>query len=195
MRQHSLQWRTVDITVASVLGVAFGVVFWAWGLVWNGPAAAVFGAFKPAGALIYGVWLVPAVLGPLIIRRPGAGLYCELLAAAVSALLGSTWGLGVLVYGLVQGLAGEASFAALRYRVWRLPVAVVAAALAGLGAAVLDLLQYYSTWSGGWKLTYTVILVASSVVIAGVGGWALVRALAQTGVLDRFPSGRDRTRV
>ena len=27
-------WRTVDIVVASVLGVAFGVVFWQWGVVW-----------------------------------------------------------------------------------------------------------------------------------------------------------------
>jgi energy-coupling factor transport system permease protein len=27
----SSSWRTVDIVVASAVGVAFGVVFWAWG--------------------------------------------------------------------------------------------------------------------------------------------------------------------
>src|SRR6188508_1654019 len=28
-------WRVVDIVVASVLGVAGGLVFWAWGAVWT----------------------------------------------------------------------------------------------------------------------------------------------------------------
>jgi energy-coupling factor transport system permease protein len=37
--------------------------------------------------------------------------------------------------------------------------------------------------------------VLSAAVIAGAGGWALTRALAQTGVLDRFPSGRERAAV
>ena len=53
------RWRTVDIVVTAVLGVAFGVVFWAWGLLWNstGPA---FAAFPPGQAFMYGVWLIPA---------------------------------------------------------------------------------------------------------------------------------------
>ena len=29
------RWRTRDIVVAAVIGVAFGVVFWVWGLVWE----------------------------------------------------------------------------------------------------------------------------------------------------------------
>jgi hypothetical protein len=38
------RWRTRDIVVAAVLGVTFGVVFWAWGLAWNvfEPLNAVF---------------------------------------------------------------------------------------------------------------------------------------------------------
>ena len=31
------RWRTRDIVVAAVIGVAFGVVFWVWGLIWYGP--------------------------------------------------------------------------------------------------------------------------------------------------------------
>src|ERR671926_26828 len=82
------RWRTVDIVVTAVLGVAFGVVFWAWGLLWAGTGAA-FAAFPPGQAFMYGVWLIPAVLAPLVVRKPGAGLFAELIAAIVSALLGS----------------------------------------------------------------------------------------------------------
>ena len=44
--------------------------------------------------LLYGVWLVPAVLAPLIIRKPGAALFAEMVAAGVSALLGQPVGPG-----------------------------------------------------------------------------------------------------
>src|SRR5690349_21635798 len=72
------RWRTVDVVIASVLAVAFGVVFWAWGLLYEGPANAIP---LPGRALLYGVWLVPAVLAGLIIRKPGAAAYTETLAA------------------------------------------------------------------------------------------------------------------
>jgi energy-coupling factor transport system substrate-specific component len=37
--------------------------------------------------------------------------------------------------------------------------------------------------------------MVSSTVIAGAGSWLLVRALAPTGVLDRFGAGRERALV
>ena len=80
------RWRTVDIIITAVLGVAFGVVFWAWGLLWNTTGAA-FTAFPPAQAFMYGVWLLPAVVGGLIIRKPGAAFFTETLAALVSVVL------------------------------------------------------------------------------------------------------------
>ena len=184
-------WRTVDIVVTAVLGVAFGVVFWAWGLLWNATGAA-FTAFPPAQAVMYGVWLLPAVVAPLIVRKAGAGLFAEFLAAVVYALLGSAWGAQVLIYGLLQGLAGEAGYAAFRYRRFGWPQALLSAVFAGAMAAALDLFYWYPLWAGGWKLTYLVLVVASTVVVSGLGGRALVRALARTGALSSFASGRSR---
>src|SRR5689334_16718920 len=100
---NTYRWRTVDIVVAAVLGVAFGVVFWAWGWLYEGPLKAVP---LPGRAIAYGVWLLPAVLGPLVIRKPGAGVFTEFVAASVSTLFGSPWGLTTLLYGVFQGLAG-----------------------------------------------------------------------------------------
>lgn len=186
------RWRTVDIVVASIIAVAFAAVFYAWNNLWT----ALDGFALPWRAVIYGIWLVPGVLGPLVIRKPGAGLYTEVVAAAVSALFGSTWGLGVLLSGLVQGIGGEFGFALTGYRGYRLGNALIAGALAGGGAALLDLTVYYGgTFTNSQKWIYAALVMVSGAVVAGAGSWALQRSLSSTGVLDRFPSGRERVAV
>jgi energy-coupling factor transport system substrate-specific component len=186
----SRRWRTVDIVVASVVAVTGGVVFWGWDQFWAVTGAA-FSAFPPAQAVMYGVWLAPGVIGALVLRKPGAALYTELVASVVEALLGNQWGLSVVVYGFGQGLAPEIMFALFAYRWWRTPVAALAGAAGGLVAASLDLVYYYGVWRADWKLTYVLIVMASSLVIAGVGGAVLVKALARTGALQPFASGRS----
>ncbi|ADL48340.1 MULTISPECIES: ECF transporter S component [Micromonospora] len=191
----SNRWRTVDIVVASVIAVAFGVVFWAWGLLWSATDAA-FAFFPPAQAVLYGVWLIPAVLAGLIIRKPGAALYCETVAAIISALLGSQWASIVILQGLMQGIGAELAFAAFRYRSFRLPVAVLAGALTGLGAAIFDFVYWNKAFDfASYRLPYALITIVSATIVAGFGAHVLTRALANTGVLDRFPAGRDRALV
>jgi len=70
----SNRWRTVDIVVTAVIGVAFGVVFFAWFVLWTA-LDPLFAAFKPLQYVISGVWLLPAVVAPLIVRRPGAAIF------------------------------------------------------------------------------------------------------------------------
>ena len=184
------RWRTVDIVVAAVLAVAFGVLFWAWGLLWSA-IDPVFAGFRPAAAVMVGVWLMAGVVGALVIRKPGAALFVETVAATVSALLGAQWGLITILYGVVQGLAVELVFAAFIYRRWRLAVAVMAGLASGAASAVLDFFYSYPAWSVAWKGTWLVIAAVSGAVIAGALGWAMVRSLARTGVLAPFASGRE----
>lgn len=188
------RWRTVDIVVAAVLAVAFGAVFQAWNLFWValGPA---FLALPPLQGFMYGVWLLPAVLVPMVVRRPGAALLGEGVAGVASALFGAPWGLLIIVYGLVQGGAAEIVFAMFLYRRWDLSTALLAGAAAGAAAVLLDLAIFYPTWSAGFQVLYAVLVIPSAAVIAGVGGWLLVRALAGTGVLGAFPAGRDQPEV
>lgn len=187
-------WRVVDVVVAAVLGVAFGAVFQGWNLLWSatGPA---FAALPPLQGLMYGVWLLPAVLVPLVVRRPGAALFGELVAASASALFGAPWGLLTIVYGLMQGGAAELVFAAGLYRRWGLPTALLAAGAAGAAAVLLDLALYYPAWEAGWQVAYAALVIPSAAIIAGAGGWLLVRALARTGVLAAFPAGREQPRI
>jgi energy-coupling factor transport system permease protein len=188
------RWRTIDIIIASVIAVAFGVIFWAWNILYTA-ADPAFAALPAGKAILYGVWFVPGVLGGLVVRKPGAALYAETVAALISAVLGSVWGTSVIVEGLLQGVGAELGFALFRYRYWRPPAALLAAALSGLAAAVFDYVVWNGAYSVGYRIVYALFTVLSAVVLAGWGSWALTRALAQTGVLDRFPSGRERAVV
>jgi energy-coupling factor transport system permease protein len=186
-------WRVVDIVVASVLGVAGGLLF----AVWNVGPYAVLSPFiaPPFSALVVGVWLLPGVLGGLVIRKPGAAVYTELVAAALSAVIGNQWGFSTVYYGLLQGLGAEVVLAVFLYRYYRMPVAMLAGAGAGLVVGLLDTTVYYPDLVPAVQVAYIACAVVSGVVIAGLGSWALARALARTGVLAPLASGRDGRRV
>lgn len=189
--ERAKNWRTVDIIVTAVLGVTFGVVFWAWNLLGAavGPALAFF---APVQAVLNGVFLMPGVVALLVIRRPGAGLFASTIAATVSLLIGSPFGSVIILYGAVQGLGAEIGFALLRYRRFGIAAAVLAAVTAGLSTSALDLSLYYAFWPFGWQASYLALTVLSSVVLAGLGGFALVRALAASGALTSFAVGQRR---
>ncbi len=187
-------WRTVDIVVTAAIAVAFGVVFWAWNLVWSA-ATPAFVALPPAQNLLYGVWLIPGVLAGLVVRKPGAALFAELVAASVSLIIGSQWGLDAALSGLVQGVGAELGFLLARYRVWNLGTALLAAALSAVGAGIHDLPLYYPDLPFVDQLYIGVFMIISALVVAGLGSWWLVQALAQSGALAQFPSGRTQTRI
>ena len=186
------RWRTVDIVVTAVLGVAFGIVFWGWNLVF-GVLAEPLAFFPPLSAVLNGVYLMPGVVAGLLVRRPGASIFASTLAAAVSILLGSPYGGIIVVYGLVQGAGAELGFLLTRYRSFGWATALLAAATAGLATSILDNTIYYAELSFlGYQLPYTVFTVLSSMLLAGVVGLLLVRALARTGALSSFAAGRSR---
>jgi len=190
-----LRWRTVDIVVAAAIAAAFGIVFQVWNIIWKGTEGP-FAFLPPAQAVMYGVWLIPAVLAALIVRRPGAALFTETVAAAVSLLLGSPYGALVVVQGAVEGLGSELGFAAGGYRRFGPAVAAISGGLGGLFATGFDVLYWYPNTSWlTFRLPYVAVGTLSSLVIAGIGSRALTAALAGTGVLDRFPAGRERTVV
>jgi energy-coupling factor transport system substrate-specific component len=194
MNRADWTWRTVDIVVAAAIAIAFGVVFWAWNQVWAA-ATAAFVAIPPAQNILYGVWLVPAVLAGLIIRKPGAALFTELVAASVSAILGSQWGLDAVVSGALQGLGAEVVFLVVGYRRWTIAVALIAAIGTAIAAWVHDTPLYYADIGIGPQLVILAFMVASAILIAGIGSWLLMRSLVQTGVLAQFPAGRAQQRV
>jgi energy-coupling factor transport system substrate-specific component len=172
-------WRTRDILLAAVIGVVFGVVF----AIWNAIYGSLDSLTKPLADSLYGMWLVPAILAPVLIRKPGAAIFAEMVAAGVSAFLGSQWGPDALLSGFVQGAAAELVFAMTGYQRWTLPVLSVAAIASALGAFVHDWAIYYSGVATDVQLLRIGLMAVSAVVFAAFGSLAIERSLGRAGVL------------
>ena len=184
-------WRTVDLLTVAFVGAAFGIAYWGWGLAYEAPAAAISAGFPPLSGLFAGPWFMAGVVGGLVIRRPGAALACEVIAALVSMLPGTQWGATTLVSGIVQGVGTELAFAILGYGAFGLVAAVAAGALAGPLEAVYEWFSYWQDWGWGYKIAYAGILTLSGAVVAGAGGWLVTKALARAGALGAFPAGQE----
>ena len=203
-------WRTVDIITIAFLGAALGVAFWGWGIFYNGPVTALKIGYAPLMGLFVGPWFLAGVVGGLVVRRPGAALFCEVVAALVSMLPGTEWGATVLVSGILQGLGAELAFAIFGYKAFGAAVAVLAGVLSAPLEWAFEVVSFPASWAdvpvlsvfangGGWyaewvlrdKLVYLGAMAVSGAVLAGLVGWLLVRALARAGALSAFPAGQE----
>ncbi len=184
-------WRTVDLVTAVMIGVAFGVAFIGWGQVYN-LSSAVFAFLPPLGGVIGGFWWLPALVAMLVIRRPGAALLAEVVAASVEPLLGGQWGISTFVSGLIQGGGVELGFLLFAYRRFGVLPTVIGGALAGLAETPYEWRAYFAEWSAGWAALYAVTMTVSGALLGGLVALALVKGLAATGVLAPFPPGRER---
>lgn len=184
-------WRIVDIVVASVIGVAASLIFVAWNTLYAGPWKILSTALPGSEGLVNGVWLFAGVFGALIIRKPGAALYIELLASIVSGLIGNQWGgFATILIGIVQGLGAEIGFALFGWKVWNFATASFAGALTGVGCAAYSLVGDYAGYAAQFKWLYMGSSVVSGFIIAGMCSWLLMKAVAKTGALSKFAAGR-----
>jgi energy-coupling factor transport system substrate-specific component len=189
-------WRVVDIVVAALIAIAGGVIFWAWSHGANLISAPANAVYPPLTGLYAGGWMIPAVLGMLIIRKPGAALFCETVAATGELIMGSQYGTTVLISGLLQGLGAELVFAAYRYKKFNLSAALLAGAGAGLFCGLNDSFAPWGwniAYEAGDKLAYIAFTAISGAIIAGALSWIATRGLAKTGVLSSFASRKADT--
>jgi energy-coupling factor transport system substrate-specific component len=175
-------WTLREILIVAVLGAVFGVLYLAWVQVWL-IAQAIFGPVTMD--VVMGFWFIVSIVAAAIIRKPGAALLSEFLAALVQVLLGSPAGLLLLVTGLVQGAGAEAVFAATRWRNYRLPVLMAA----GVGAAVFSFVYTwirfdYGALAPGLLVAMFALRCLSGALLGGLAGHLITQALYRTGVLS-----------
>lgn len=197
-RAHSgygrYKWRPVDIAVASVIGVASGLVFWACDLIVTGPYVFLNSLLPGMAGLLSGFWYFAGVLAMLIVRKPGAALYAEVVAAALELTLGNEWGAGgSLVAGICQGILTEIAFLLIMYRIWNVWVASLAGAFAAIGGLAYSFVAMYAGMdvTGAFIVANVASNLVSGALVSGALMWLLYRAIARTGALDSFASGRE----
>ena len=184
------QWRTRDFIVTAALAVPLGLVWsFAYGFVW----LTARGILPQLGDVFDGFYIVAGVLVGYVIRRPGAALLGEMLAALIEIPF-TGFGAVVLWLGLVQGLGVEIVFLATRYRRFDVPIMLVA----GAAGALFVTLGYSYTTQGWLGLTIDVqvlrivLKLVGGALLAGLIGKLIGDALTATGVLNNFPIARSR---
>ncbi|MCU0883990.1 MAG: ECF transporter S component [Beijerinckiaceae bacterium] len=181
----SYAWTQREILIVAVLGAVFAVLYLGWVQVWL-VAQAFFGPVTMD--VVMGFWFIVSIIAAAIIRKPGAALFSEMLAAGIQILLGSPAGLILLLTGFVQGAGAEAVFAATRWKRYSLPVLIAA----GIGAAVFSFIYTWFRFNYGALAPGLLVLMftlrcLSGALLAGVLGHLVVEALYKTGVLSGLP--------
>jgi len=181
-------WKLNEIVILVILSVALGVLFWAWTFV-----SALASPLSSIGVnyFLVGVWLMGGTLVPFIIRKPGAALLGEMLAALIEGFI-TKWGITALLWGLVQGAGAELVFAMARYKRWDLKIMLLAGVVSGVFSYVLDFVysQYWSLQPWVWGVQLVSVAVGGA-FWAGFVGKQLGNGIIKTGAANNLLSGNE----
>ena len=170
------------MTVAAVHRRRGGLFLLGMNTAWTPLTTPVGRVYPPLPALLNGVWILPGVLAGLVVRKPGAALFAETVAAAIEALTGGLWGFTSLYYGVVEGLGVEIVFALMLYRRFGLGRRARRGRRRRAGALRCSTSPSTSrTTRPGQKLAYVVLSVLSCAVIAGPAAGRSTRGARRTG--------------
>lgn len=172
-----------EIIVIAMISALIGVVF--TGLdSFYGPLQALAGPV--GGDIIYGLYLISALIGMYIVRKPGAGIMGSLFTGLVNLLMGSPYGIHIIVAALLQGAGVELVMATGRYKKFNFISMGSAAVLAMLLVTTRD----YFMFGFGLYANLVPIMLAVRIVSSLIFGAGLTMVLGQgikkTGAVSGF---------
>ena len=185
------KWTTLDIVMVAVVGVVFAVLYWAY----NQLFAFLFPFISASPVTVQafvGFWFIAGTVAACIIQKPGAALLGEVIAAIISMMLGSIWGVWILISGLVQGAVTEGVFACFKWKKFNYFIV----SLAGIVTALVSFF-FPESFTEGYLQYRVPIIIAMLIVrsisgglLGGAAGKALTDAVARTGILRNFSIGK-----
>lgn len=187
------RWTTADIAVGAALGVACGMVFWGFNFAYSSLSPLLAAILPGISSVLHAFWYFSGPLALLIIRKPGAALYVNLVGTVAEMVMGNQFSFGfVFISAILQGLFSEIPYALTAYRTYTLPITIASGALTAIEYGVYLLLFMYQgvAFFSPRGIIHMISEILGGIVIAGVMSWALFNAIARTGALDRFASGR-----
>ncbi|GAK30520.1 ABC transporter ATP-binding protein [Weissella oryzae SG25] len=116
INQKKGRWTLKQVIFLAIIAIFFGFIYEAWSFAYYALAATPLKAV--ANDATIGVWLMAGPLAGVLLQRIGASTLGELLAATIEMLLFSSWGVGVLISGLIQGIGSELGFTLTGYKNW-----------------------------------------------------------------------------
>lgn len=177
------KWKTREVVIVAIIAAVIGVIYTLMDFAYM-PLSAVLGPVFME--LTFGIYLLSAALPAFIVRKPGAAAFGALVTAAVNILLGSAYGIQIVLAGALQALGIEIAYAIWKYKPG-LPCLAVGGILAGIFVFVRDYIVFgYATLPIGIIVGMLAVRFVSAVVI-GILLVKLIRAgLKKAGVMKNF---------
>jgi len=172
-----------EIVVLAMISVLMGVVFTGLDSIYE-PLTALAGPF--GGAIIYGIYLISALLSMYIVRKPGAGLIGSLFTGVVNLLMGSPYGIHIIVASALQGIGVEIPVFFGKYKKFNMLNMSIGAVLAMILVTIRDYFVFGFGLYGNLIPAIFLVRTISSIVFGAGLTIVIGKALLSTGVLNGF---------
>lgn len=189
-----MNWKLKDVLMMGIISALFGVIY--LGCTYFG--GFLSGILTPMGlsALgyepFYGIYFMAGAFGVYIMRKPGAGIISEMLAAIIECLLGNYFGPIIILSGLIQGIGIELLIALFRYKKFSYPVMIASSIICSILTLGYNLVvSGYSQIAVSVLILMLVVRIISAVIFSGILTKYICDRLAKAGVLRGYAIGKD----
>ena len=172
-----------EIVVAAMISVIMGVVFTFIDSMYQ-PIQALLGPL--GGDSIGGLYYVSALLSIYIIRKPGSALMGSLFTGIVNLLLGSPYGIHIIIASALQGIGVEIVMAITRYKKYNFVTMALSSLLAALLVTCRDYFIFGLDLYAGMIPLMLLVRAVSAVILGAILSIGLGKPLNATGVLRGF---------
>lgn len=172
-----------EIVVLALLSVVMGVVSLGIDFIYT-PITTALGPI--GGAVLYGLYLISALLSIYLVRKPLAGIVGSFFTGLVNLLLGSPYGINIIVAALLQGLGVETGVAIGRYKKFNFFHIGLGSVFAMILVTIRDYFVFGFGELGPIMPIILAIRIVSSIILGAGLSIVLGNSLAKTGALSGF---------
>ena len=177
--------KTKEIVIVAMVAAVIGVIYTLLDFAYM-PLSAILGTVFME--LTFGIYLLSGALPRYLVRKPGIAIFGGLVTAGVNLLLGSPYGLQLVLAGFLQAVGIEIAYAFIgKYNADKKTM-VIGHILSACLVFCRDTYFWGSPWGYGAAVAAGVVAVRlfSAVVIGIVLCKVITAALNKTGVLKGF---------
>lgn len=176
--------KTKEIVVVAMVAAVIGVIFTLLDYAYM-PMSAVLG--QVFMEITFGVYMLSPALPMYLVRKPGVAIFGALVAAGVNLLLGSPYGIQLILAGVLEALGIEIGYLVGGKYEGNMTNMVVGGILGGLFVFGRDVI-FFGTLGNAFPVVAGIVIVRllSATVVAIVLVKLITAALKKTGVLKGF---------
>lgn len=179
-----LAWKTKEVVVIAMIAAVIGVLYTIMDFLYM-PLSSLLGPVFME--LTFGVYLLSAALPMFIVRKPGFALFGALVTAFVNLLLGSAYGIQLVLAGTLQAIGIELGYLLPKKYSANWINLVLGSVLGALCVLARDCIVFgYASLGTTTLLGIVAVRLFSAIVIGNGLVIGITKALKQTNVLKGF---------